>query len=107
MDKGLKRVAAEDVIDYFVKQRELDGLEQRIPAIEERTGMRRSGQSLGPQVKMVASKRRYNWNLRFFFGYLSWHVRHSALPALLLTSRKASPVSLWTSWQEEHSTLSW
>jgi hypothetical protein len=35
-DKRLKRFAAKDVIDYFIKQRELDSLEQRIEAIEQR-----------------------------------------------------------------------
>jgi len=35
-DKRLKRFAAKDVIEYFLKHRELEELEERVGAIEER-----------------------------------------------------------------------
>jgi len=35
-DKRLKRFAAKDVIEYFIRHKELEDLEKRITAIEQR-----------------------------------------------------------------------
>lgn len=34
-DKRLKRLAAKDVIDYFIKHKEIEVLEKRLKAIEQ------------------------------------------------------------------------
>jgi len=40
-DKRLKRLTAKDIIDYFIKHKEVEDLEQRVEAIEQRLNERR------------------------------------------------------------------